>query len=93
MLVICCSQVAIRNIRRDAIKAYEKLEKVCTLNCAISGRILLILEPDLSSTFCFLSQEKKLSEDNVKDLSSDLQVIFNELAFVVPIIISFSFYT
>ncbi|KAG9456451.1 hypothetical protein H6P81_000959 [Aristolochia fimbriata] len=37
-------KVAIRNIRRDAIKAYEKLEK-----------------------------EKKLSEDNVKDLSSDLQ--------------------
>ncbi|KAF3678356.1 Ribosome-recycling factor, chloroplastic [Capsicum annuum] len=37
-------KVAIRNIRRDALKAYEKLEK-----------------------------EKKLSEDNVKDLSSDLQ--------------------
>ncbi|XP_020519755.1 ribosome-recycling factor, chloroplastic isoform X3 [Amborella trichopoda] len=39
-------KVAIRNIRRDAIKAYEKLEK-----------------------------EKKLSEDNVKDLSSDLQKV------------------
>ncbi|KAJ0111441.1 ribosome-recycling factor, chloroplastic-like [Pistacia vera] len=38
-------KVALRNIRRDALKAYEKLEK-----------------------------EKKLSEDNVKDLSSDLQV-------------------
>ncbi|XP_074578728.1 ribosome-recycling factor, chloroplastic-like isoform X2 [Curcuma longa] len=38
-------KVAIRNIRRDANKAYEKLEK-----------------------------EKKLSEDNVKDLSSDLQM-------------------
>ncbi|XP_030552814.1 ribosome-recycling factor, chloroplastic isoform X1 [Rhodamnia argentea] len=37
-------KVALRNIRRDALKAYEKLEK-----------------------------EKKLSEDNVKDLSSDLQ--------------------
>ncbi|KAK1288586.1 hypothetical protein QJS10_CPB19g00791 [Acorus calamus] len=39
-------KVAIRNIRRDAIKAYDKLEK-----------------------------EKKLSEDNVKDLSSDLQKV------------------
>ncbi|XP_021280544.1 ribosome-recycling factor, chloroplastic isoform X2 [Herrania umbratica] len=39
-------KVAVRNIRRDALKAYEKLEK-----------------------------EKKLSEDNVKDLSSDLQLI------------------
>ncbi|XP_061346456.1 ribosome-recycling factor, chloroplastic isoform X2 [Gastrolobium bilobum] len=38
-------KVALRNIRRDALKAYEKLEK-----------------------------EKKLSEDNVKDLSSDLQL-------------------
>ncbi|CAN6453707.1 unnamed protein product [Victoria cruziana] len=38
-------KVALRNIRRDALKAYEKLEK-----------------------------ERKLSEDNVKDLSSDLQV-------------------
>ncbi|CAO2833145.1 unnamed protein product [Amaranthus hypochondriacus] len=37
-------KVAVRNIRRDALKAYEKLEK-----------------------------EKKLSEDNVKDLSADLQ--------------------
>nr|CAD1840495.1 unnamed protein product [Ananas comosus var. bracteatus] len=42
-------KVAIRNIRRDAIKAYEKLEK-----------------------------EKKLSEDNVKDLSSDLQKVTDE---------------
>uniref|UniRef100_A0A1D1XS07 Ribosome-recycling factor, chloroplastic n=1 Tax=Anthurium amnicola TaxID=1678845 RepID=A0A1D1XS07_9ARAE len=42
-------RVAIRNIRRDAIKAYEKLEK-----------------------------EKKLSEDNVKDLSSDLQKVTDE---------------
>ncbi|KAK1313211.1 hypothetical protein QJS10_CPA06g01542 [Acorus calamus] len=39
-------KIAIRNIRRDAIKAYDKLEK-----------------------------EKKLSEDNVKDLSSDLQKV------------------
>ncbi|KAL2942786.1 Ribosome-recycling factor chloroplastic [Bienertia sinuspersici] len=39
-------RVAVRNIRRDALKAYEKLEK-----------------------------EKKLSEDNVKDLSADLQVL------------------
>ncbi|XP_022771108.1 ribosome-recycling factor, chloroplastic isoform X2 [Durio zibethinus] len=38
-------KVAVRNIRRDALKAYEKLEK-----------------------------EKKLSEDNVKDLSRDFQV-------------------
>ncbi|XP_073291609.1 ribosome-recycling factor, chloroplastic-like [Primulina huaijiensis] len=38
-------KVAIRNIRRDAIKSYEKLEK-----------------------------DKKLSEDNVKDLSGDMQV-------------------
>ncbi|GKV27777.1 hypothetical protein SLEP1_g36908 [Rubroshorea leprosula] len=38
-------KVALRNIRRDGIKAYEKLEK-----------------------------EKKLSEDIVKDLSSDVQV-------------------
>ncbi|KAF4372204.1 hypothetical protein F8388_005593 [Cannabis sativa] len=37
--------VALRNIQRDALKAYEKLEK-----------------------------EKKFSEDNVKDLSSDLQI-------------------
>ncbi|KMZ64562.1 Ribosome-recycling factor, chloroplastic [Zostera marina] len=42
-------KVAIRNIRRDAIKAYDKLEK-----------------------------EKKLSEDNVKDLSSDLQKVTDE---------------
>ncbi|KAL0419897.1 UNVERIFIED_CONTAM: Ribosome-recycling factor, chloroplastic [Sesamum radiatum] len=42
-------KVAIRNIRRDAIKSYEKLEK-----------------------------EKKLSEDNVKDLSSDLQKVTDD---------------
>ncbi|KAK4764129.1 hypothetical protein SAY87_013567 [Trapa incisa] len=42
-------KVAIRNIRRDALKAYEKLEK-----------------------------EKKLSEDNVKDLSSDLQKLTDD---------------
>ncbi|KAF5785066.1 putative ribosome recycling factor, RRF superfamily [Helianthus annuus] len=42
-------KVAIRNIRRDAIKAYDKLEK-----------------------------EKKLSEDNVKDLSADLQKVTDE---------------
>ncbi|KAF6162777.1 hypothetical protein GIB67_029046 [Kingdonia uniflora] len=42
-------KVALRNIRRDAIKAYEKLEK-----------------------------EKKLSEDNVKDFSSDLQKVTDE---------------
>nr|KJB42104.1 hypothetical protein B456_007G137300 [Gossypium raimondii] len=42
-------KVAVRNIRRDALKAYEKLEK-----------------------------EKKLSEDNVKDLSSDLQKLTDE---------------
>ncbi|KAK6164669.1 hypothetical protein DH2020_001533 [Rehmannia glutinosa] len=42
-------KVAIRNIRRDAIKSYEKLEK-----------------------------EKKLSEDNVKDLSADLQKVTDE---------------
>ncbi|XP_072958124.1 ribosome-recycling factor, chloroplastic [Typha angustifolia] len=42
-------KVAVRNIRRDAIKAYEKLQK-----------------------------EKKLSEDNVKDLSSDLQKVTDE---------------
>lgn len=42
-------QVALRNIRRDALKAYEKLEK-----------------------------EKKLSEDNVKDLSGDLQKVTDE---------------
>lgn len=42
-------KIAIRNIRRDAIKAYEKLEK-----------------------------EKKLSEDNVKDLSGDLQKVTDE---------------
>ncbi|KAF5182445.1 Ribosome-recycling factor protein, partial [Thalictrum thalictroides] len=41
--------VAIRNIRRDAIKSCEKLEK-----------------------------EKKLSEDIVKDLSSDLQKMTDE---------------
>ncbi|KAG6571467.1 Ribosome-recycling factor, chloroplastic, partial [Cucurbita argyrosperma subsp. sororia] len=38
------SEVAMRNIRRDALKAYEKLEK-----------------------------EKELWEDNVRDLSSDVQ--------------------
>ncbi|XP_048337531.2 ribosome-recycling factor, chloroplastic isoform X2 [Ziziphus jujuba] len=42
-------KVALRNIRRDALKAYEKLEK-----------------------------EKKLSQDNVKDLSSDLQKLTDE---------------
>ncbi|OVA05476.1 Ribosome recycling factor [Macleaya cordata] len=42
-------KVAIRNIRRDAIKSYEKLEK-----------------------------DKKLSEDNVKDLSSDLQKVTDD---------------
>lgn len=42
-------KVAVRNIRRDALKAYEKLEK-----------------------------EKKLSEDNVKDLSADLQKMTDE---------------
>lgn len=30
MPIICYLQVAIRNIRREAIKAYEKLEKVAT---------------------------------------------------------------
>jgi hypothetical protein len=29
-------QVAIRNIRRDAIKAYDKLEKVALLICHLS---------------------------------------------------------
>ncbi|KAJ3687060.1 hypothetical protein LUZ61_016224 [Rhynchospora tenuis] len=42
-------KVAIRNIRRDAIKAYDKLEK-----------------------------EKKLSKDNVKDLSDDLQKLTDQ---------------
>lgn len=42
-------KVAIRNIRRDAIRSYDKLQK-----------------------------EKKLSEDNVKDLSSDLQKVTDE---------------
>lgn len=42
-------KVAVRNIRRDALKAYEKLEK-----------------------------DKKLSEDNVKDLSADLQKMTDE---------------
>ncbi|PWA37395.1 ribosome-recycling factor protein [Artemisia annua] len=42
-------KVAIRNIRRDAIKSYDKLEK-----------------------------EKKLSEDNVKDLTADLQKLTDE---------------
>ncbi|XP_047327212.1 ribosome-recycling factor, chloroplastic isoform X2 [Impatiens glandulifera] len=42
-------KVALRNIRRDGLKAYEKLEK-----------------------------EKKLSEDNVKDFSSDLQKVTDE---------------
>ncbi|KAL3647878.1 hypothetical protein CASFOL_008846 [Castilleja foliolosa] len=42
-------KVAIRNIRRDAIKSYDKLQK-----------------------------EKKLSEDNVKDLSADLQKVTDE---------------
>lgn len=42
-------KIAIRNIRRDAIKAYEKLEK-----------------------------EKKLSEDNVKDLSTSMQKITDD---------------
>ncbi|KFK35456.1 hypothetical protein AALP_AA5G286500 [Arabis alpina] len=41
-------KVALRNIRRDALKSYDKLEK-----------------------------EKKLSEDNVKDLSSDLQKVID----------------
>ncbi|CAL1382979.1 unnamed protein product [Linum trigynum] len=42
-------KVALRNIRRDILKAYEKLEK-----------------------------EKKLSEDNVKDLSSDVQKLIDD---------------
>ncbi|XP_065861149.1 ribosome-recycling factor, chloroplastic [Euphorbia lathyris] len=42
-------KVALRNIRRDALKAYDKLQK-----------------------------EKKLSEDNVKDLSGDLQKLIDE---------------
>lgn len=42
-------KVALRNIRRDAIKAYDKLEK-----------------------------EKKISEDNKKDLSSDLQKMIDD---------------
>ncbi|KAL1825944.1 hypothetical protein ACET3Z_012722 [Daucus carota] len=42
-------KVALRNIRRDAIKSYDKLEK-----------------------------EKKLSEDIVKDLASDLQRVTDE---------------
>eukprot|EP00897_Mesotaenium_endlicherianum_P009924 jgi/Mesen1/8960/ME000056S08367 len=42
-------KVALRNVRRDAIKAYEKLEK-----------------------------EKKMSEDNVKDLSADMQKLTDE---------------
>ncbi|KAI4304494.1 hypothetical protein MLD38_039993 [Melastoma candidum] len=42
-------KVALRNIRRDVLKAYEKLEK-----------------------------DKKLSEDNVKDLSSDLQKLTDD---------------
>ncbi|ESW16632.1 hypothetical protein PHAVU_007G172400 [Phaseolus vulgaris] len=42
-------KVALRNIRRDALKAYDKLEK-----------------------------EKKLSEDNVKDFSSDLQKLTDD---------------
>lgn len=43
------AKVAVRNIRRDAIKTYEKLEK-----------------------------EKKLSKDNVKDFSVDMQKITDE---------------
>ncbi|CAA0832101.1 Ribosome-recycling factor- chloroplastic [Striga hermonthica] len=42
-------KVAIRNVRRDAIKSYDKLQK-----------------------------EKKLSEDNVKDLSADMQKVTDE---------------
>jgi ribosome recycling factor len=42
-------KVALRNVRRDAIKAYDKLEK-----------------------------EKKLSADNVKDLSEDIQKLTDE---------------
>uniref|UniRef100_A0A7N0SYE7 Ribosome-recycling factor, chloroplastic n=1 Tax=Kalanchoe fedtschenkoi TaxID=63787 RepID=A0A7N0SYE7_KALFE len=42
-------RVALRNIRRDGVKAYEKLEK-----------------------------EKKLSEDNVKDLEADLKKVLDE---------------
>ncbi|GAB2220319.1 hypothetical protein Droror1_Dr00007964 [Drosera rotundifolia] len=42
-------KVALRNIRRDGLKAYQKLEK-----------------------------DKKISEDNLKDLSSDLQKLIDE---------------
>ncbi|KAJ4846433.1 hypothetical protein Tsubulata_032246 [Turnera subulata] len=42
-------KVAVRNVRRDALKTYDKLKK-----------------------------EKKLSEDNVKDLSSDMQKLTDE---------------
>ncbi|XP_057951179.1 ribosome-recycling factor, chloroplastic isoform X2 [Malania oleifera] len=50
-------KVALRNIRRDALRAYEKLEK-----------------------------EKKLSEDNVKDLSNDLQKLTDEYVKKIDVI-------
>ncbi|WCJ21538.1 Ribosome-recycling factor [Euphorbia peplus] len=50
-------KVALRNIRRDALKAYDKLQK-----------------------------EKKLSEDNVKDLSGDLQKLIDEYMKKVDVI-------
>ena len=83
--------MALRNIRRDALKAYEKLEKVCFIFTFFFTLLVLLFifsvttplpfSPSslgfsgfLSCVIDHLLQEKKLSEDNVKDLSSDLQV-------------------
>lgn len=45
-----CLQVAVRNIRRDALKAYEKLEKVRTHTSSYLNLMVLLLSPiDLPS--------------------------------------------
>ncbi|KAA3474989.1 ribosome-recycling factor, chloroplastic-like [Gossypium australe] len=81
-------KVAVRNIRRDALKAYEKLEKACIFTALLPLHFCFLLY-FLFPCLCFLDhlflivfsnfiQEKKLSEDNVKDLSSDLQKLTDE---------------
>ncbi|XP_033136334.1 ribosome-recycling factor, chloroplastic isoform X2 [Brassica rapa] len=72
-------KVALRNIRRDALKSYDKLEKV-KLFFSVNLYYYCLLLVIISFSVCHFkktkfrfSQEKKLSEDNLKDMSSDLQ--------------------
>lgn len=68
-------QVAVRNIRRDGIKAYQKLEKVLiSSNSSFCLVFPLIFEGFLWYDPSLYLQEKKFSEDIVRDLTNDLQV-------------------